>query len=217
VTVATKNAINALFELGCIAGPAGALACGGYGTGVRAARSISNRQRAARAVRSYPRTRGTTTGSSGLSGAGRPFQIIFPYSMERDRARGAGLGRLCRTAGSGPLTTSEARKMTESGGNRGYALPACRSRISSNRSKVMSLRTLSREPQVGSPFHSRCATGKQTALRDLVWAGTVVCQQLAEMTGSMRSPPARRPIHGRPCSPGGANRNCAAPTRARRQ
>ena len=117
VTVATKNAINALFDLGIPPDLLVHLACQAeYGTGVRAGSLDQATEQKGRAgqgtlISSNPKENYRIIGTYPVP-ADR-FQIIFPYTVERDRAAWRwSWGAYGETAGSGPLTTAETRKMT---------------------------------------------------------------------------------------------------------
>jgi hypothetical protein len=117
VTVATKNAINALFDIGISPDLLVHLACQAeYGTGVRAG-SLDQ------ATEQKGQTGKGTLISSNPGDNYRiintypiphdRFQIIFPYTLDRDReAWQWSCGAYGETAGSGHLTTTEIRKMT---------------------------------------------------------------------------------------------------------
>lgn len=119
VTVAAKNAINALYELGIPPDLLVHLACQAeYGTGVRAGSLDQATEQKGIAgqgalISSNPRDNYRILATHPLPD-GR-FQIVFPYSVDRDRAAwrwswGAYAERPVSTAG--PLTTGETRKMT---------------------------------------------------------------------------------------------------------
>jgi hypothetical protein len=117
VTVATENAINALYGLEIPPDLLVHLACQAeYGTGVRAgsldqATEQKGRSGQGTLISSNPRDNYRVIGAYPVP-AGR-FQILFPYSAERDRAAWRwSWGAYAETAGDGPLTTSEMRKMT---------------------------------------------------------------------------------------------------------
>ena len=117
VTVATKNAINALFDLGIPPDLLVHLACQAeYGTGVRAGsldqateqKGISGQ---GTLISSNPKDNYRIIGTYPI-----PYeriQIIFPYSVERDRNswRWSG-GVYPEMSGKGYLTSTEVRKMT---------------------------------------------------------------------------------------------------------
>ena len=117
VTVATKNAINALFDLGIPPDLLVHLACQAeYGTGVRAGsldqateqKGISGQ---GTLISSNPKDNYRILGTYPIPSD--RIQIIFPYSVERDRNswRWSG-GAYAESSGSGYLTTTEIRKMT---------------------------------------------------------------------------------------------------------
>jgi molybdopterin-guanine dinucleotide biosynthesis protein A len=118
VTVATKNAINALFEIGIPPDLLVHLACQAeYGTGVRAGSLDQATEQKGRAgqgtlISSNPKDNYRILGTYPVP-ADR-FQIIFPYSVERDRSAWRwSRGAYAETAvPGGPLTTGETRKMT---------------------------------------------------------------------------------------------------------
>ena len=117
VTVATKNAINALFGLGIPPDLLVHLACQAeYGTGVRAGsldqateqKGISGQ---GTLISSNPKDNYRIIGTYPI-----PYeriQIIFPYSVERDRNSWKWSGGVySETPGKGFLTSTEVRKMT---------------------------------------------------------------------------------------------------------
>ncbi len=117
VTVATKNAINALFDIGLPPDVLVHLACQAeYGTGVRAGSLDQATEQKGKAAQ------GTLISSNPQDNyriiATYPvptdrFHVIFPYSVGRDReAWRWSWGFYAETVGHGPLTTGEARKMT---------------------------------------------------------------------------------------------------------
>ena len=117
VTVATKNAINSLFEIGVPPDLMVHLACQvEYGTGVRAgsldqATEQKGLTGKGTLISSNPRDNYRILGTYPI-----PYdriKIIFPYSVERDRnAWRWSWGTYAETSGQGTLTTSEFRKMT---------------------------------------------------------------------------------------------------------
>ncbi len=117
VTVATKNAINALFDLGIPPDLMVHLACQAeYGTGVRAGSLDQATEQKGIAgqgalISSNPRDNYRILGTYPV-----PYdrvQIIFPYSVDRDRNswRWSG-GAYAENSTSDYLTTTEVRKMT---------------------------------------------------------------------------------------------------------
>jgi MobA-like NTP transferase domain/GHMP kinases N terminal domain len=118
VTVATKNAINALFEIGIPSDLLVHLACQAeYGTGVRAGSLDQATEQKGRAgqgtlISSNPRDNYRILGTYPVP-TGR-FRILFPYSVDRDQCAWRwSWGAYAEAAtGSGPLTTGETRKMT---------------------------------------------------------------------------------------------------------
>jgi CTP:molybdopterin cytidylyltransferase MocA len=117
VTVATKNAINALFDFGIPPDLLVHLACQAeYGTGVRAGSLDQATEQKGRAgqgelISSNPRDNYRILGTYPVP-AGR-FQVLFPYSVERDRAAWRwSWGAYAETPGPGRLTTGEMRKLT---------------------------------------------------------------------------------------------------------
>lgn len=117
VTVATKNAINALYELGIPPDLLVHLACQAeYGTGVRAGsldQATVQKGRAGQGtlVSSNPRDNYRTLGTYPVPA--HRFQVIFPYSVDRDReAWRWSWGFYAESPGPGRLTTSEMRKLT---------------------------------------------------------------------------------------------------------
>ena len=117
VTVATENAINALYDLAIPADLLVHLACQAeYGTGVRAGSLDQATEQKGRAgqgtlISSNPRDNYRVIGTYPVP-ADR-YRILFPYTAERDRSAWRwSWGAYAETAGAGPLTTSETRKMT---------------------------------------------------------------------------------------------------------
>lgn len=117
VTVATKNAINSVFDLGIPPDLLVHLACQAeYGTGVRAGsldQATEQKGRAAQGtlISSNPRDNYRILGTFPVP-ADR-IGIIFPYSVERDRSSWRWSWGLFGESSAGPvLTTGETRKMT---------------------------------------------------------------------------------------------------------
>jgi hypothetical protein len=117
VTVATKNAINALYDLRIPPDLLVHLACQAeYGTGVRAGSLDQATEQKGRAecgtlISSNPRENFRIIGTYPVP-ADR-FQVIFPYSVERDReAWKWSWGTYAETAADDRLTTGEMRKLT---------------------------------------------------------------------------------------------------------
>ena len=117
VTVATKNAINALFEIGIPPDLLVHLACQAeYGTGVRAGSLDQATEQKGQAeqgtlISSNPRDNYRIIGTYPVPT--ERFHIIFPYSIDRDRnAWRWSWGAYAETAAEAPLTTGETRKMT---------------------------------------------------------------------------------------------------------
>ncbi len=117
VTVAVKNAMNALFNLGVPPDLLVHLACQAeYGTGVRAgsldqATIQKGRARQGALISSNPRDNYRIMGTYPVPT--ERFRILFPYSVERDRAAWRwSWGAYGEGAGPGPLTAGEMRKMT---------------------------------------------------------------------------------------------------------
>lgn len=117
VTVATKNAVNALFDIGIPPDVLVHLACQAeYGTGVRAGSLDQATEQKGRAgqgtlISSNPRDNYRILGTHPVPA--ERFQIIFPYTVERDRSAWRwSWGVYGETAGPGVLTTAEYRKMT---------------------------------------------------------------------------------------------------------
>jgi len=117
VTVATENAVNALFDLGIPPDLLVHLACQAeYGTGVRAGSLDQATEQKGRAgqgtlISSNPRDNYRIIATYPVP-ADR-FQIIFPYTAERDRSAWRWSWGVYGESGvNGPLTTSETRKMT---------------------------------------------------------------------------------------------------------
>jgi mevalonate kinase len=117
VTVATKNAINSLFDIGISPDLLVHLACQAeYGTGVRAgsldqATEQKGRMGEGTLISSNPKDNYRILGTYPIPHD--RFQIIFPYTVERDRNawRWSG-GTYAETTGKVKLTTTEIRKMT---------------------------------------------------------------------------------------------------------
>ena len=117
VTVATKNAVNALFGLNIPPDLLVHLACQAeYGTGVRAgsldqATEQKGRTGQGTLISSNPRDNYRILGTYPVPTD--RFQIVFPYSVERDRSAWRwSWGRYAQSPGPGPLTAGETRKMT---------------------------------------------------------------------------------------------------------
>ncbi|MCC6857281.1 MAG: NTP transferase domain-containing protein [Bryobacterales bacterium] len=117
VTVATENAINALYDLEIPADILVHLACQAeYGTGVRAGSLDQATEQKGKAgqgtlISSNPRDNYRVIGTYPVP-ADR-FQILFPYTAERDRSAWRwSWGAYAEAPGDGALTTSETRKMT---------------------------------------------------------------------------------------------------------
>ncbi len=117
VTVATKNALNALFNLGIPPDLLVHLACQAeYGTGVRAGSLDQATEQKGRAgqgtlISSNPKDNYRIIGTYPVPTD--RFCILFPYSVERDRSAWRwSWGSYAEVAGSGALTTGEVRKMT---------------------------------------------------------------------------------------------------------
>lgn len=117
VTVAVKNAVNALFDLDIPPDLLVHLACQAeYGTGVRAGSLDQATEQKGIAgqgalISSNPRDNYRILGTYPVP-ADR-FRILFPYTVDRDReAWRWSSGAYGETSGAGPLTTSEVRKMT---------------------------------------------------------------------------------------------------------
>ena len=117
VTVATKNAINALFDLGISPDLLVHLACQAeYGTGVRAGSLDQATEQKGKAsqgtlISSSPKDNYSILGTYPIPH--ERIQIIFPYSVERDRnAWRWSFGAYAKTTAQKHLTTTEVRKMT---------------------------------------------------------------------------------------------------------
>ncbi|MFB3830158.1 MAG: NTP transferase domain-containing protein [Bryobacteraceae bacterium] len=116
VTVATKNALNALFGIGIPADLLVHLACQAeYGTGVRAgsldqATEQKGRSGEGALISSNPRDNYRILGTYPVPA--ERFRIIFPYTVERDRAAWQWSWGFYGNGGDGPLTTGEMRKLT---------------------------------------------------------------------------------------------------------
>ena len=117
VTVATKNAVNALFQIGIPPDVLVHLACQAeYGTGVRAGSLDQATEQKGRAgqgtlISSNPRDNYRILGTYPVPA--ERFQIIFPYTIERDRSAWRwSWGLYGESSAPGVLTTAEFRKMT---------------------------------------------------------------------------------------------------------
>jgi len=118
VTVATKNALNALYDIGIPPDVLVHLACQAeYGTGVRAgsldqATEQKGRSGQGTLISSNPRENYRIIGTYPVPT--EHLQILFPYSVERDRnAWRWSWGMYSESVvPEGPLTTGETRKMT---------------------------------------------------------------------------------------------------------
>lgn len=117
LTVATQNAINALWDLGIEPDSLVGLACQAeYGTGVRAgsldqATEQKGRLNEGALMSSNPRENYRVIATFPVPSD--RFRIFFPYTVERDRAAWRwSCGTYGETAGDGVLTTGEIRKLT---------------------------------------------------------------------------------------------------------
>ena len=117
VTVAVKNAINALFELGIAPDMLVHLACQAeYGTGVRAGALDQATEQKGRAgqgtlISSNPRENYRVLGTYPVP-ADR-FHVLFAYSVDRDRVAWEwSAGMYAASSAPGRLTAAEMRKMT---------------------------------------------------------------------------------------------------------
>jgi hypothetical protein len=117
VTVATKNAINALFDLRIPPDLLVHLACQAeYGTGVRAGSLDQATEQKGRAgqgtlLSSNPRDNYRILGAYPVPA--ERFQVLFPYSVERDRAAWRwSWGAYAEVPTPGRLTPGEMRKLT---------------------------------------------------------------------------------------------------------
>ncbi|MCZ2078290.1 MAG: NTP transferase domain-containing protein [Bryobacterales bacterium] len=117
VTVATQNAINALWDLDIAPDVLVQLACQAeYGTGVRAgsldqATEQKGRYNEGALMSSNPRENYRVIGTFPVPS--ERFRMFFPYTVERDRTAWRwSCGTYGEMAGSGPLTTGEMRKLT---------------------------------------------------------------------------------------------------------
>ncbi len=117
VTVATKNAINALFDLGVPPDMLVHLSCQAeYGTGVRAGSLDQATEQKGRAgqgtlISSNPKDNYRILGTYPVPAA--RFQVVFPYSVDRDRTAWQWSGGVyCAESRPGGQTTGEVRKMT---------------------------------------------------------------------------------------------------------
>ncbi len=117
VTVATMNAINALFDLGIPPDTLVNLSCQAeYGTGVRAGSLDQATQQKGRPgegtlISSNPRDNYRTLATYPVPAA--RFHVVFPYTVDRDRTAWQwSSGTYAADAESGRPTTGEMRKMT---------------------------------------------------------------------------------------------------------
>ncbi|MFM7845919.1 MAG: hypothetical protein ACKPEY_17050, partial [Planctomycetota bacterium] len=117
VTVAVKNALNALFDLGISTSMMVQLACQAeYGTGVRAgaldqATEQLGRHAQGTLISSNPRDQYRILGTFPVPTD--RFRMLFPYSVERDReAWRWSAGSYAEVTGEPQLTAAEFRKMT---------------------------------------------------------------------------------------------------------
>ncbi|PYV09568.1 MAG: hypothetical protein DMG07_22930, partial [Acidobacteria bacterium] len=117
VTVATENAINALWEIGIPPDMLVQLACQAeYATGVRAGALDQATEQKGSAnqgslISSSPRENYRIIGTYPVPSD--RFQILFPFSVDRDRVAWRwSCGRYGELVGFGPLTTGEMRKLT---------------------------------------------------------------------------------------------------------
>lgn len=118
LTVATKNALNGLFELGIPADVLVHLACQAeYGTGVRAGSLDQATEQKGQAgqgtlISSNPADNYRILGTYPVPA--ERFRVIFPYTVDRDREswRWSGGAYAESVIEGGPLTAGEIRKMT---------------------------------------------------------------------------------------------------------
>ena len=117
VTVATKNAMNALFDLAIPADMLVHLSCQAeYGTGVRAGSLDQATEQKGRAgqgtlISSNPRDNYRVLATYPVPA--ERFHVVFPFSVDRDRAAWRwSAGTYAAEPGSGLPTTGEMRKMT---------------------------------------------------------------------------------------------------------
>jgi molybdopterin-guanine dinucleotide biosynthesis protein A len=117
VTVATKNAINTLFDLGIPPDLLVHLSCQAeYGTGVRAgsldqATEQKGRSGQGALISSNPRDNYRILGTYSVPAS--RFRMLFPYTVDRDRAAWEwSAGVYSSEPGPGGQTTGEMRKMT---------------------------------------------------------------------------------------------------------
>lgn len=117
VTVAVKNAINSLYEVGITPDLLVHLACQAeYGTGVRAGSLDQATEQKGRAgkgtlISSNPKDNYRILGTFPVPD--NRYHIIFPYSVERDRSAWKwSWGAYAEKSGDGCLTTTETRKLT---------------------------------------------------------------------------------------------------------
>ncbi len=117
VTVATKNAINALFDLGISPDLLVHLACQAeYGTGVRAGSLDQATEQKGRAgqgtlISSNPRDNYRIIGTYRVPS--ERFNVLFPYSVDRDRAAWRwSCGIYSEAPAPGRQTAGEMRKLT---------------------------------------------------------------------------------------------------------
>ena len=117
VTVAVKNAINALFDIGIPADLLVHLACQAeYGTGVRAGSLDQATEQKGQAgqgtlISSNPKDNYQVLGTYPVPTD--RFHVIFPYSVERDRSAWRwSWAMYAEAVAPGALTTGEMRKMT---------------------------------------------------------------------------------------------------------
>ena len=117
VTVAVKNAINALFDIGIPPDLLVHLACQAeYGTGMRAGSLDQATEQKGRAgqgtlISSNPKDNYQVLGTYPVPTD--RFHVIFPYSVERDRSAWRWSWGMYAEAGApGPPSTGEMRKMT---------------------------------------------------------------------------------------------------------
>jgi hypothetical protein len=117
VVVATENAVDAMWQLGIPPDMLVQLACQAeYGTGVRAgsldqATEQKGRSGQGTLISSNPRDNYKVIGTYPVPTD--RIQILFPYTVERDRAAWRwSCGVYGESGGRGPLTTGETRKLT---------------------------------------------------------------------------------------------------------
>jgi len=197
VTVATENAINALFDLQIPADMLIHLACQAeYGTGVRAGSLDQATEQKGKAgegtlISSNPRDNYQILGTYPFP-ADR-IRIVFPYSVDRDRSSWRwSCGAYAESSGGAALTTGETRKMTGKAAELAallVRLPIDSDFFQHIEQDLLATGSLSEESRrwiasvlVQLPLHATQAELKQRAFENQQW----YAEQLMEAAGLSR-------------------------------